>query len=185
MINQIDFYYSGMVCFIFSHLFVSFFVCSFLNTFGECYGHIHLILTTAPLITAPCHSPARAVTMATWLTSCMAMPFDPRRVDLWPENHQRRGEACGPCMKTIKALHWLAIICPFRSPIYVIGVLTNWTFCTLLAAPSPVYPGQSVSSAGAGTRWCSLAPLFGGAREIRPDITSTSADQNQMMVLSR
>lgn len=78
-----------------------------------------------------------------------------------------RGEECGPCLKTVKALHWLAIICPFRSPIYVIGVLTNWTFCTLLAAPLPVYTGQSVSSAGVGGRWCSLGLLFGGACEIR------------------
>lgn len=42
------------------------------------------------LTTVSRHSPAGAVTMATWLTSCMAVPSDPRRVDLWPESHQRR-----------------------------------------------------------------------------------------------
>lgn len=58
------------------------------------YSHlnknIYLLHTLSPLTTASCHSPAGAVTMATWLTSCMAVPSDPRRVDLWPESHQRR-----------------------------------------------------------------------------------------------
>lgn len=76
-----------------------------------------------------------------------------------------RGEGGGwvsSRLKTVKALAWLAIIRPFRTPIYVIGVLTKWTFCTLLAATSPVCAGQSVTWEAAGMRlWCSLVRLLG------------------------
>lgn len=88
---------------------------------------------------------------------------------LWPQEswplawesseEEGRGEERGPCLKMVKALHWLAIICPFRSPICVIGILTNWTFCTLLAAPStPVYTGQGVLLVGVGAQWWSPGP---------------------------
>lgn len=54
---------------------------------------------------------------------------------LWPPGELtfglrviKRGQGVSSCWKTVKALHWLAIICPFHTLIYVIGILTNWPF---------------------------------------------------------
>lgn len=140
-----------------------------------------------PLIAASCHSPAESCyhgNGADQLDGRALWPQESWPLALESSEEGGRGEECGPCFKTVKALHWLAIICPFRSPICVIGILTNWTFCTLLAAPLPVYTGQSVLLAGVGVQWWSLDLLF-EACEKRPDVTSTSADHNQLMGLCR
>lgn len=54
---------------------------------------------------------------------------------LWPPGELtfglrviKRGQGVSSCWKTVKALHWLAIICPFHTLIYVIGILTNRPF---------------------------------------------------------
>lgn len=95
--------------------------------------HIASPLTTftvTPLLTMPRLWSASDVTIATppW-PAAWHCPLTPEKVTFGlrvTEGGGVRGQRVRSCLKTVKALHWLAIICPFHTLISVIGILTNW-----------------------------------------------------------